>query len=202
MLADRQRLEVLRTVLVNAATCGDKPTSRLLLCDSFSGSRRRVELVVRISPALHDGSARSVVLGACRRVILVETFPLVCFALCHAPNLQDAPDIVCAVPYGAIATGEIRYRAVFPREETMRDLAIAILSAAELTAAQVKRIVEVAGYANVQDVKKEGYHFDAWATARDGKRVCLHVDANTGFITQERKNEKNEHKQSSFSPAR
>jgi hypothetical protein len=84
----------------------------------------------------------------------------------------------------------------------MRDLATAILSAAELTAAQVKRRVEVAGYTNVQDVKKEGHHFDAWATARDGKRVSLHVDAKTGVITPEGKNEKNEYKQSSFLPAR
>ena len=80
----------------------------------------------------------------------------------------------------------------------MRDLVIAILSAAELTAAQVKRRVEVAGYANVQDVKKEGHYFHAWATAKGGKRGSLHVHAKTGVIAPEGKNE---HKQSSFLPA-
>ena len=37
-------------------------------------------------------------------------------------------------------------------------------------------------------------NFDAMATARDGKRVALDVDAKTGAITPEEKNEKNEHK--------
>jgi hypothetical protein len=65
----------------------------------------------------------------------------------------------------------------------MKDLAIGIAAAAELTAAQVKSRLEAAGYINVQDVKKEGDHFDAWATAKDGKRVSLDVDAKTGAIT-------------------
>ena len=65
----------------------------------------------------------------------------------------------------------------------MRDLAIDILAAADLTAAQVKSRLEAAGYTNVQDVKKEGDHFDAMAVARDGKRVSVDVDAKTGAIT-------------------
>ena len=75
--------------------------------------------------------------------------------------------------------------------------AIGIAVAADLTAAQVKSRLEAAGYTNVQNVKKEGDHFDAMATARDGKRMSLDVDAKTGAITPEEKNEKsekNEHK--------
>jgi hypothetical protein len=71
--------------------------------------------------------------------------------------------------------------------------AIGIAAAADLTAAQVKSRLEAAGYANVQNVKKEGDHFDATATAKDGKRVYLDVDAQTGAITPEtKKEEKNE----------
>jgi hypothetical protein len=72
--------------------------------------------------------------------------------------------------------------------------AITIAAAADLTAGQVKSRLEAAGYTNVQNVKKEGDHFDAMATGRDGKRVSLDVDAKTGAITPEEKNEKNEHK--------
>ena len=72
--------------------------------------------------------------------------------------------------------------------------AIGIAAAADMTAAQVKSRLEAAGYSNVQNVKKEGDHFDAMATAKDGKRVALDVDAKTGAITPEEKNEKNEHK--------
>jgi hypothetical protein len=75
--------------------------------------------------------------------------------------------------------------------------AISIAAAADLTAAQVKSRLEAAGYTNVQNVKKEGDHFDAKATARDGKRVSLDVDAKTGAITpedeKEGKDEKHEH---------
>jgi hypothetical protein len=63
--------------------------------------------------------------------------------------------------------------------------AIGIAAAADLTAAQVKSRLETAGYTNVQNVKKEGDHFDAKATAKDGKRVSLDVDAQTGAITLE-----------------
>ncbi len=70
----------------------------------------------------------------------------------------------------------------------MKDLAIGIAAGAELTAAEVKRRVEASGYANVQNVKKEGDHFDAWAIAKDGKRVSLHVDAKSGAITPEEEN--------------
>ena len=69
--------------------------------------------------------------------------------------------------------------------------AISIATAQDLTAAQVKSRLEAAGYTNVQNVKKEGDHFDAMAT-KDGKRVALDVDARTGAITPEEKNEKNE----------
>ena len=72
--------------------------------------------------------------------------------------------------------------------------AIGIAAAADMTAAQVKSRLEAAGYSNVQNVKKEGDHFDAMATAKDGKRVALDVDAKTGAITPEEKNEKHEHK--------
>jgi hypothetical protein len=63
----------------------------------------------------------------------------------------------------------------------MKDLVIGI--AAELTAALVKSSLEAAGYTDVQDVKKEGDHFDAMATGMDGKQVSLDVDAKTGAIT-------------------
>ena len=76
----------------------------------------------------------------------------------------------------------------------MKDLAIGIAAAAELTAAEVKSRLEAAGYTNVQDVKKEGDHFDAWGTAKHGKRVSLDVDAKTGAITPKENNEKNEPK--------
>ena len=72
--------------------------------------------------------------------------------------------------------------------------AIGIAAAADMTAAQVKSRLEAAGYSNVQNVKKEGDHFDAMATAKDGKRVSLNVDGKTGAITPEEKNEKHEHK--------
>ena len=65
----------------------------------------------------------------------------------------------------------------------MKDLVIGIMAAADLTAAQVKSRLEAAGYTNVQGVKKEGDHFDAMATAKDGKQVSLDVDAKTGAIT-------------------
>lgn len=74
-------------------------------------------------------------------------------------------------------------------------LAVGIAAAADLTAAQVKSRLEGAGYTNVQNVKKEGDHFDAMATAKDGKRVYLDVNAKTGAITPEsKKEEEREHK--------
>jgi hypothetical protein len=76
--------------------------------------------------------------------------------------------------------------------------AVGIAAAADLTAAQVKSRLEAAGYINVQNVKKEGDHFDAMATAKDGKRIALDIDAQTGAITPEnketKKQERNEHK--------
>ena len=68
----------------------------------------------------------------------------------------------------------------------MKDLAIAILAAMELTAAQVKSRLEAAGYTNVQNVEKEGDHFNAWATAK-GNRVSLHFHDKTGAITPQTK---------------
>jgi hypothetical protein len=70
-----------------------------------------------------------------------------------------------------------------------------IAAAADLTAAQVKSRLEAAGYTNVQNVKKEGDHFDAKATAKDGKRVSLDIDAQTGAITPEDKKEEKDEKQ-------
>jgi hypothetical protein len=70
--------------------------------------------------------------------------------------------------------------------------AFGIASAQDLTAAQVKSRLEAAGYTNVQNVKKEGNHFDAMATAKDGKRMALDIDAKTGAITQESKESKKE----------
>jgi hypothetical protein len=76
--------------------------------------------------------------------------------------------------------------------------AIGVAAAADLTAAQVKSRLEAAGYTDVKNIKKEGDHFDAMATGKDGKRVALDVDAQTGAITPETKEtkqqEKNEHK--------
>jgi hypothetical protein len=81
---------------------------------------------------------------------------------------------------------------------TVAFAALGIAAAADLTAAQVKSRLEAAGYTNVKNIKKEGDHFDAMATAKDGKRVALDVDAQTGAITPEAKEtkqqEKNEHK--------
>jgi hypothetical protein len=65
----------------------------------------------------------------------------------------------------------------------MKDFVIGIASAEDLTAAEVKSRVEAAGYTDVKNVKKEGDHFDAVATAKDGKQVSLDVDAKTGAIT-------------------
>ena len=52
--------------------------------------------------------------------------------------------------------------------------------------------MEAAGYTNVQNVKKEGDHFDAKATDKSGKRMALDIDAKTGAIKPEEKNDKNE----------
>jgi hypothetical protein len=42
------------------------------------------------------------------------------------------------------------------------------------------------------NVKKEGDHFDAKATDKSGKRMALDIDAKTGAIKPEEKNDKNE----------
>ena len=63
--------------------------------------------------------------------------------------------------------------------------AIGIAAADDLTAAQVKTRIEAAGYSNVKDVRRDGNHFDAKATNKDGKQVALDVDAKSGAITLE-----------------
>jgi Peptidase propeptide and YPEB domain len=73
--------------------------------------------------------------------------------------------------------------------------AIGIADAQDLTAAQVKSKLEAAGYTDVQNVKKEGNHFDATAM-KDGKQMRLDVDAKTGAIKPEEENEKNERQES------
>jgi hypothetical protein len=73
--------------------------------------------------------------------------------------------------------------------------AIGIAAAADMTRNQVKTKLEAAGYANVQNIRKEGDHFDAKAT-KDGIQVSLDVDAKTGAITAEKAGavEEREHK--------
>jgi hypothetical protein len=63
----------------------------------------------------------------------------------------------------------------------------------DLTPDQVKSRLEAAGYTNVQNVHREGKHFDARAT-KDGKQVSLDVDAKTGAITTEKKGKNKEPK--------
>ena len=54
----------------------------------------------------------------------------------------------------------------------------------ELTAVQVKAKIEAAGFTNVSDIRREGDHFDAKAL-KNGEKVTLEVDAQTGTITAE-----------------
>ena len=62
-------------------------------------------------------------------------------------------------------------------------------NAGQLNADQVKARIEGAGYTNVQNVHREGDHFDAKATDKNGKQVSLDVDAKTGAVTPEKKGE-------------
>ena len=55
---------------------------------------------------------------------------------------------------------------------------------ATLTEADVTSKLEAAGYSNVHGVEREGKHFDADATTKDGKPAHLHVDAKTATVTQ------------------
>ena len=57
-------------------------------------------------------------------------------------------------------------------------------NAGQLHADQVTSWVEAAGYTNVRDVRRDGKHWDAKATNKDGKQVALDVDGKTGAITQ------------------
>ena len=63
--------------------------------------------------------------------------------------------------------------------------AVGTVAAQDLTPAQVKSRLEAAGYTDVRNVRREGDHFDAKATQKDGKPVSLDVDAKTGAITTE-----------------
>ena len=54
----------------------------------------------------------------------------------------------------------------------------------EHTADQVKAKIEAAGFTNVSDIRREGDHFDAKAL-KNGEKVTLEVDAQTGTITAE-----------------
>jgi Peptidase propeptide and YPEB domain len=62
--------------------------------------------------------------------------------------------------------------------------ALGTVAAQDLTADQVKTRLEAAGYTNVQNIRREGNHFDAKAT-KDGKQVSLDIDAKTGAIKPE-----------------
>jgi hypothetical protein len=64
--------------------------------------------------------------------------------------------------------------------------AIGTVAAQELTAAQVKTRLEAAGFTNVQNIRREGDHFDAKATNKDGKQMSLDIDAKTGAVSQEK----------------
>ncbi|NUS38750.1 MAG: PepSY domain-containing protein [Lysobacter sp.] len=52
-----------------------------------------------------------------------------------------------------------------------------------MTEGDVTSKLEAAGYSNVHGVEREGKHFDADATTKDGKPIHLHVDPGTGKIT-------------------
>jgi hypothetical protein len=66
--------------------------------------------------------------------------------------------------------------------------AIGTVAAQELTADQVRTRIEAAGYTNVQDIRREGDHFDAKAT-KDGEQVSLDVDARSGAVKLEEEEE-------------
>jgi hypothetical protein len=65
---------------------------------------------------------------------------------------------------------------------------IGTVAAQELTADQVRTRIEAAGYTNVQDIRREGDHFDAKAT-KDGRQVSLDVDARSGAVKLEEEGE-------------
>jgi hypothetical protein len=69
--------------------------------------------------------------------------------------------------------------------------------AAAITEAEVSTRLQAAGYTDIHDVEREGKHFDADATSKDGKPVHLHIDARTGAITQvaNESEEEEEHEQ-------
>ena len=58
-------------------------------------------------------------------------------------------------------------------------------NANKMDADQAKAKIEAAGFTNVHDVRREGSHWDAQATDKEGKRVSLAVDLKTGAFTQE-----------------
>jgi hypothetical protein len=70
-------------------------------------------------------------------------------------------------------------------------------NASKIDADQAKARIEAAGFTNVQNVRREGSHWDASATDKDGNRVSLDIDPKTGAFTQENENvgksEKHDH---------
>jgi hypothetical protein len=63
--------------------------------------------------------------------------------------------------------------------------AIGATAAEELSRGQVKTRLESAGFTNVRAIHREGDHFDAKATTKNGKDVMLDVNATTGAISTE-----------------
>lgn len=57
-------------------------------------------------------------------------------------------------------------------------------NARAMTEADVTTKLQAAGYTGIHGVEREGGHFDADATAKDGKAVHLHIDARTGAVKQ------------------
>jgi hypothetical protein len=51
-----------------------------------------------------------------------------------------------------------------------------------LTEADLRQELEKLGFKNVRDIKQKGSNIEAKAT-KDGKRVSLNIDANTGKVT-------------------
>jgi hypothetical protein len=53
-----------------------------------------------------------------------------------------------------------------------------------MTEADVTTKLQAAGYTDIHHVEREGKHFDADASTKDGKPVHLHVDIRTGAISK------------------
>ena len=55
-------------------------------------------------------------------------------------------------------------------------------TSAALSAPQVLQKLEAAGYRDVEKIKLKRDHYEVRATGRDGARITLHVNAQTGSI--------------------